>query len=105
MEIKDLIKKTYYMGLGAIASIQDKAEEIANQLIEKGELKENEKPEFIKDLIEEGEKFKSNLDEKIQSAVDATVKKLNIPTRDEIEDINKKIDQIINELNSNKETK
>ncbi len=98
MEIKDLIKKTYYMGLGAIASIQDKAEEIANQLIEKGELKENEKPEFIKDLVEEGEKFKSNLDEKIQSAVDSAIKKLNIPTKKEIEDINKKIDQIINEL-------
>ena len=28
------------MGLGAIASVQDKAEEIANQLIERGELKE-----------------------------------------------------------------
>ena len=99
MEIKDLIKKTYYMGLGAIASIQDKAEEIANQLIEKGELKENEKPEFIKDLIEEGEKFKSNIDEKIQSAVDTAIKKLNIPTKDDIDEINKKIDQLMKELN------
>jgi len=88
MEIKDLIKKTYYMGLGAISSIQDKAEEIANQLIEKGELKENEKPEFIKDLIEE-----------IQSAVDAAIKKLNIPTKEDIDEINKKIDQLMNELN------
>jgi polyhydroxyalkanoate synthesis regulator phasin len=99
MEIKDLIKRTYYMGLGAIASIQDKAEEIANQLIEKGELKENEKPEFIKDLIEEGEKFKSNIDEKIQSAVDTAIKKLNIPTKDDIDEINKKIDELVNKLN------
>ena len=98
MEIKDLIKKTYYMGLGAIASIQDKAEEIANQLIEKGELKENEKPEFIKDLIEEGEKFKSNIDEKIQSAVDTAIKKLNIPTKDDIDEINKKIDELMNKI-------
>jgi len=99
MEIKDLIKKTYYMGLGAISSIQDKAEEIANQLIEKGELKENEKPEFIENLIEEGEKFKSNIDEKIQSAVDTAIKKLNIPTKEDIDEINKKIDQLMNELN------
>lgn len=78
------------MGLGAIASVQDKAEEIANQLIERGELKEKDKPEFIKELVEEGEKLKSNLDEKIQSAVDAAIKKLNIPTKDDIDELNKK---------------
>jgi polyhydroxyalkanoate synthesis regulator phasin len=87
------------MGLGAIASVQDKAEEIANQLIERGELKEKDKPEFIKELVEEGEKLKSNLDEKIQSAVDAAIKKLNIPTKDDIDELNKKIDAILNELN------
>ncbi|HHW58874.1 MAG: phasin family protein [Bacteroidales bacterium] len=99
MNIKELVKKTYYMGLGAIASVQDKAEEIANQLIERGELKEKDKPEFIKELVEEGEKLKSNLDEKIQSAVDAAIKKLNIPTKDDIDELNKKIDAILNELN------
>jgi len=79
--------------------VQDKAEEIANQLIERGELKEKDKPEFIKELVEEGEKLKSNLDEKIQSAVDAAIKKLNIPTKDDIDELNKKIDAILNELN------
>jgi polyhydroxyalkanoate synthesis regulator phasin len=99
MNIKDLVKKTFYMCLGEIASVQDKAEEIANQLIERGELKEKDKPEFIKELVEEGEKLKSNLDEKIQSAVDAAIKKLNIPTKDDIDELNKKIDAILNELN------
>ena len=92
--MSNLIKKTILAGLGALSLSREKAEKLAKDLIKRGELTEKEEAKFIKNLIERAEKSKVEMEKKIEKIVEKTLKKLNIPTRKELDDLKAKIDKL-----------
>jgi len=54
----NIIKNTVLAGLGLISLTREKAEEFAKELIRRGELSENEKAKFVKDILDQSEKPK-----------------------------------------------
>lgn len=73
----DIIKKTILAGLGLISLTREKAEEIAKDLIKRGELAETEEAKFVKDLLEQAEKSRAELEKKLEKTVEAVLTKLN----------------------------
>lgn len=92
--MSDLIKSTVLAGLGILSLTYKKAEDIAKDLIKIGELSETEEAKFIKDLMERAEKYSVDAEKKIEKTVEKTLKKLNIPSCKDLEEIKEKLDKL-----------
>jgi len=94
--MSDLIKNIILLGLGVISLTKEKAENLAKDLIKRGELSETEEAKFVKELMEKSKKTSDEIEEKIEKTVENTLKKLNIPTRKDIDEIKEKLDELLN---------
>lgn len=91
----DIFEKGFYLGLGLLSLSKEKAEEIINDLVEKGKISSEQSSKAIKDLLAKAEEEKKVLTEKIDSALESAMKKMNLATRHDLEELNKKLDKII----------
>jgi len=92
--MSDLIKNVVLTGLGVLSLTREKAENLAKDLIRKGELSETEEAKFVKDLMKKAERAGGEIEEKIEKTVRKTLKKLNIPTRKDLDEIKQKLDKL-----------
>jgi len=90
----DLLKKAVLMGLGVITLTKEKVEQIVDELIKKGELTEDERSKAVRDLLTKIEEQEKALNEKISSMVKNSIEKLDIPSRKDIEKLERKIDEL-----------
>ena len=92
--MSDFIKKSMLVGMGLVAMTREKIEEVIDALVKKGELSEKEGKEMVDDLVEKSKSVKKDLEEKVEMIVTDILKKLNIPTREELTELKKKIDKL-----------
>jgi len=90
----DLFKKSVLMGLGAITITKEKAEQIVDELVKKGELAKDERSKAIQDLLKKAEEQEKILIDKVSAEVNRAIEKLGIPTKKDIERLEKKIDEL-----------
>jgi len=101
--MSEIIKNAVLAGIGLISLTREKAEEFAKELIKKGELSENEKAKFIKDVLKQSEKSKTEIEEKIEKTVETVMAKMNIPSKKEFEELKKKVEELSQLLNKKTE--
>jgi polyhydroxyalkanoate synthesis regulator phasin len=94
----ELIKKTVLAGIGLAYLTKEKAEEAAKNIAKEAKIKEGEGKKFIEEMIKKSEEARKSVEKLIDSAVHATVTKLDIPTRTEM----KKLEERIKELEGKK---
>lgn len=92
--MSELVKKTLLAGLGAVSLSREKAEEIAADLIKRGELAKSDESKFVREMIDVAEKNKARLEEKIEEAVAKALARLDIPTRSEINELKEEIKKL-----------
>lgn len=90
----DLLKKTVLLGLGAITVTKDKVEVLVDELIKKGELAKDERSKAIQDLLKKAAEQEKILIDKISTEVNKAIAKLGIPTKQDLERLEKKIDTL-----------
>ena len=90
----DLFKKSVLMGLGAITMTKEKVEEVVDELIKKGELAKDERSKAIQDLLKKAEEQEKILIDKVSAEVNKAITKLDIPTKKDLERLEKKIDEL-----------
>ena len=95
----NLIKKTILTGLGIASLTKEKAEKLVNNLVKEGEVSQGEGSKLIKELLEKAESNKKAIEKQVESALKNALKKLNIPSRKEIVDLDKKIEKLDKKLN------
>ena len=93
--IKDLIN----LGLGALVITKEKAEEIVNELVKKGEVGQGEGKELINELIEKGEKSKKEIEDQIEKMVKGVLEELDISVKKEIKELKSEIEELKKKLN------
>ena len=96
--MKDLFEKGIFMGLGLLALTKEQGEKMIEELIEKGRISREEGPKVLKDLLARAEEEKKALEARIDSGLAKSLQRLNVPTRKDMEKVNKKLDQILKEL-------
>ena len=94
-----IFKGLLNLGLGALVMTKEKAEEVVNELVKKGEVGQEEGKKLIGELIEKGEKSKKEIEAQIEKIVKGITKKLDIPTRKELRELKVKIEQLKKKLN------
>lgn len=98
----DLMKKAIFTGLGLAFMTKEKIEEFSKELVEKGRLSETEGKEFIDELQKKSDEARKKLEEQIENAVNNTLKKMNIATRDDISRIEKQLAKLATSIKAKK---
>jgi len=87
MLVSEIIKKAMLAGLGA----QEKAKEFIDELVKAGELSRNDGATLVKEWMSKAEESTKEMDHKVKDTVNAAFEKFNIPSRDDLANLEKKI--------------
>ncbi len=89
-----LLKKLFLSGLGLFALTQEKIEELLEELAKKGEISWGEKEDFLGELIKRGKEQKVEVERRIGEKVEEMFSRVNVASKDDIERLEKKIDEL-----------
>lgn len=92
--MKEMLKNVMYAGIGAAFLTKEKIEELKGDLIEKGRMSQEEGKQFVDELLRKSEKAKDQLDLWINKRVEDRVKQLNLATKDEVAELQRKIEEL-----------
>lgn len=90
MTVAEIIKRAMLAGLGA----QEKAREFIDELVKAGELSKSDASSLVKEWVSKAEDSRREFDNKIKDAIAASLEKFNIPSREDIEKMEKKLQNI-----------
>ena len=94
MELFEPIRKALLAGLG----MQDKVKEFVNDLVKKGELSESQGAKLVNEWSEKAKKDSKEVGGGIAEMLNSALKKMNLPTRDEMHKLDKKLSAISSRL-------
>lgn len=90
MTLFDVVRNAMLAGLG----IQEMFKESLDNLVKKGELSESQGAKILKEWTEKADKTSEQLSKNISELVTKTLEKMNLPTKDDIEKLNKEIQSL-----------
>ena len=96
MKNNDFLRKTVLAGLGLFDMTKEKADEFVKELIKRGEIAESEGKEYAEEIMKKAKNFEEELSEKIENIL----KEKKYAKDDKVERIEKKLDEILEKLNS-----
>lgn len=94
----NLIKKTILTGLGIASLTKEKAEKLVKDLIKEGEVSKGEGSKLVKELLEKVDTNKKAVEKQVENTVKNVLKKLNIPSKKDVVDLDKKIEKLDKKL-------
>ncbi|HBE73420.1 MAG TPA: hypothetical protein DDW31_04950 [candidate division Zixibacteria bacterium] len=89
--MKNALEKIITLGLGTIAVTKAKAEEVAKELLKEGQINRKEADVMVRKLMKKGEESKKELNVTVEKAIHGVMKKLDIPSRSEVEKLRAEI--------------
>ncbi len=87
MTIFEIIRNAMLAGFGA----QEKVKEFVDELVKKGELSESQGAKLVKEWAEKAEKGSEDITKTLSDVVARTLEKMNLPTKEDIEALDKKL--------------
>jgi hypothetical protein len=94
-----MLKEMFLAGLGAVSLTKDKLEEIAQELIKRGELTAEEKNNFINNALSSVNKQKQIIKDKAYENFQQLAKEANLVTRDEYNLLLERVAELESKLN------
>jgi polyhydroxyalkanoate synthesis regulator phasin len=101
MTFFNLIRNAMLAGFG----MQEMVKKFIDNLIKKGELSESQGAKLLKEWTEEAGKTSEQLTKNISEIITRTLNRMNLPTKDDIEKLNKEIRLLSNRLKKLEGTK
>lgn len=90
MTVFDVVRNALLAGFG----VQEKVREFVDELVKKGELSESQGAKLVKEWTEKADKSASDWNKTISEIMTKTLEKMNIPSKDDFEKLNKKINSL-----------
>ncbi len=87
MNINEIMHRALMAGVG----IPEKLKELIDELVEKGELSKSQGARLAKECSEKAIKSGEDLSKGISELISKALEKMNIPARDEVESIKRKV--------------
>ena len=95
----DYLKKSLLTGFGLALKSKNEIEELAKVLAKKSEMNQDEAKDFLKECLTKYSEAKDSFDKKLESVVEKTLKRLDLPSRSDIQALNDRIDALNEKLN------
>ncbi|RFU60132.1 phasin family protein [Bacillus sp. V59.32b] len=99
--MRDILKKGFALGLGAVITSKEQAEKLVDELVKKGEISRGESKEFVNELIQKGEETQNQIDEMIQKRQKELLDRLNLATKEDIQRLEQRISALEKANNNN----
>jgi polyhydroxyalkanoate synthesis regulator phasin len=90
----DLMKKTLLTGVGLGLMTKDKVEEVAREIAKAANLSADKGQEFVDEAVARAKKGREDLDAAVQKIVKESLRKANLPTRDDVAELTARLDKI-----------
>jgi len=90
----DIIRRALLLGFGVISLTKEKAEELVDDLIRRGEVASGEKFKAVDGLLKQAEKQEKELERKIAGTVQKVVADMGLPTKKDLEEISTTLKKI-----------
>ncbi len=101
--VSDIISKAINLGFGALIVTKENVEELIDEMVKKGEIRKDEAKAQVNELLKKVSSSKQEAISMIEIIVENMLHKLDIPTRNELQQMQKKLDEIIKRLESREE--
>jgi len=96
----DYLKKGILTGVGLALRSKNEIEDLAKEFAEKSKMNQDEAKEFLEDCQQKYEDAKTGFDKKIEGTMEKILLKLDLPSRSDITDLNKRIDDLTKKLSN-----
>ena len=100
-DMKELLLNMFDIGIGVATLTKEKLEELQKEVVEKGRMTREEGLDFVESLRRRSEKAREQLDLWVARRVEEQVKKLDLATREDVAELQRKIDELHSLLNRN----
>jgi polyhydroxyalkanoate synthesis regulator phasin len=81
----ELLKRSIYATIGIALMTREKVEEAGRRIASEAKLSESEGKQFVDELLKRVDETRASLEKVVAREVEATLKKLKIPTRTELD--------------------
>ncbi len=88
------LEKTFLAGIGLCSMTKDKAQALVGDLVKKGELAQEEGPNFVKTVMQKAEEEVDALKKMVDTRVQQTLAAIRPNYDDEFKKLNKRIDKL-----------
>jgi polyhydroxyalkanoate synthesis regulator phasin len=92
----ETLDKMMLAGLGAISMTRERAEKIFDEYVSRGKAEKESRTGFVKAVMDAADKNREEIQKLIDKQVRETVEHLNLPTRQDVERLEQKMDTLLN---------
>ncbi len=96
----DLIKKAVLTGVGIASLTKEKIEDLANELIEKGKMSEQEGEKLVQELLNRADESRESMKTQTENLVKKTIAKMQLARSEDIEILKAEIDKLREEIST-----
>ena len=101
----DRIREAMYLGLGAISLTKQKAEEIIDDLVKRGEMSSDNRAAMVEQLLKEAEVQREAIGGTVAQSVQKVLTDLGLPSQKDLKSVAARLERIENAIGSKKRTK
>jgi poly(hydroxyalkanoate) granule-associated protein len=98
-------RKVLLASIGVMAIAQDEIEDFVSKLIERGEIAEKDGRRLVGEVMERRQKTSKSAEEEVTKRFQQFLERLNIPTKDDIDALNMKINLLSKKIEDLKKIK
>ncbi len=92
------VKKLASLGFGLLDITEEKARELADELIKRGEARSEKPGQLVKDIMARGEEVKKSLQKHVDTAVESALSKTGLARAVEIEKLAARVEELEKKL-------
>ena len=96
--MRTMIERILFTGIGLISLTREKAHEIVDDLVQRGEVQRDEAKDLVDRLVKRGEEERDAMRRLVRDDVSTVMNELDLVTKKDIQKLSNKIDALSKEL-------
>lgn len=89
--IRDIVNKTFSMGIGAAVTSKEQIEKLVDELVKKGEVSRTESKSMVDELVKKGDEARTEFEQQINLKVKQRMAEMDLATKEDIERLENRI--------------
>lgn len=89
--MKDLLHKAWLFGVGVFDFTKEKVEGVVQDMVQRGEITQQESPEAVKQLLAKAQDAQQALWEKVKELTKSAVDEINVAKASQVEALEKRV--------------
>lgn len=103
-QMSDLLRRMFLATIGAAVIAQEEIEVLVNKLVERGELAEKDGKKLVHEMMEKRKTRTTHISDEISKNVEGALKRMNIPTKADVDALNQKISALSKKIDELKKS-